>query len=367
MIGIVVMSVSIFAAGIFVIDTLHYRAAQANILNMNVVRKKMVSAIQNPLAWSSTIANNANLKCFLNVLTAGANDCRTYEVSPNTYPFPIQNNLALFDSNAVLIYDSTGAGGTKGLTLSGIQCSTFNSVTGDPLCPIQPTISFRPVCPPGPKACVNTAVIVRVDFLISSGQQLPSWLNADRLSVEVMKPADFCPTQPALAPLIKGPNTTFTNSTVAPAYLKGKIQPSTAAAAGISLSTTFPVNFCGRTQIRIKPSTAIFNPANPNRVCLSYTPGSCEYEWLETSATTWVLNYNGVPAKVPAYSIQSPTIYPAPQDLKFLIQNGMVSFYSDDYLLFYFQQNMTQTFFTEFLPAPTAGDPAGMDIEISPY
>ncbi len=363
MIGIVVMSVTIFAAGIFVIDTLRNRAAQAHILNMNVVRKKMVSAIQNPLAWSSTIANNSNLGCFLNVLTAGANDCRTYAVGSTTYPFPVQNNIALYDSNGAVIYDSTGVAGAKGLTLSGLSCSTFNAVNGDPACPIQPTISFRPVCPPVPKLCVNPAIIVRVDFSISSAQQLPAWLNADRLSVEVMKPADFCPPQPALGPPSLGPNTTFIDSTVAPDLLQGKIQPATAAPGGISLRTAKPVNFCGRTQIRFKPSTGVYSALNPNRVCLSYTAGSCEFEWRETSAAQWVLNYLGAPV----YSIQAPTAYPPPQDMKLLIQNGMVSFYSDDYLLFYFPQNMTQPFTPEFSPAPTAGDPAGMDIQIGAF
>ncbi len=92
MIGVVVMSVTIFAAGLFVINTLSYRSAQSSILNLNVVRKQLVSTIENPLAWSSTINHNNSLSCFKNILDPAGNDCSSVKAPSSA------NNLKLYDS-----------------------------------------------------------------------------------------------------------------------------------------------------------------------------------------------------------------------------------------------------------------------------
>ncbi len=358
MVGIGVMTITVFAAGIFITNTLKLRAAQNNMLNLNVVREQLISIAENQLAWSNSINHNAALGCFLNVINPASNDCASFKLaSPATYPFPDANKLALYDSQDLLVFNSA-LGGTNGLDLYGRTCNTFSVSPGDPNCPLQPTISFRAVCPTA-GACINPPVVVRIDFLIANGQQLPSWLNPDRYSAEIFKMSGYCPTQANITSTL-GSNTSVTAPTLAAPYLDGSVSVNNNVSNGIFLYTT-PVYFCARTEIRFQPVLGV-GAATRNRVCLGFTNGSCEYEWLETSDSAWVLRYNGVQV----YSVQPSTAYPALQSMKFLVQNGSVSFYSDDSLLFHFQQTLTQTFIPRFMPSFNGGG-GGMNFDINSY
>jgi len=126
-------------------------------------RDKVYKLLEEPQAWSQTIANNASMAC---LMPAAATDCNHGDnLSPT-----------LFTIAGTSYYNPA----TQGFSRNGVIC---NLSDGDSACPFKYQISTKLACP-GTATCSQPAVVTLATLVVAP-DIFPFPINPERFQVEV--------------------------------------------------------------------------------------------------------------------------------------------------------------------------------------
>lgn len=144
--------------------------------SLKVIKQNLFLHMDDPTGWGHTLARSENdpeIICIRN-----GTDCSGYDGLKS----PIRQIQDVGDDPYL---EGLGAA-TKGISLDGKQCDTYDPVNGNPACPIKITITWTPKCTGAP--CINPPYLVEVNFSYAIPPSYGPNLDVSKYSFALTKP-----------------------------------------------------------------------------------------------------------------------------------------------------------------------------------